>query len=69
MPFITILFALDLIITGIVGFVATGKEHFTALIPCNAWCSHGCNYRICSNDFRRFDRLAKVSFRKYERFA
>ena len=33
MPFITILFALDLIITGIVGFVATGKEHFTALIP------------------------------------
>jgi len=33
MPFITILFALDLIITGIVGFVVTGKEHFTALIP------------------------------------
>lgn len=26
-------FALDLIITGIVGFVVTGKEHFTALIP------------------------------------
>ena len=33
MPFITILFALDLIITGIVGFVVTGKEHITALIP------------------------------------
>ena len=33
MPFITILFALDFIITGIVGFVVTGKEHITALIP------------------------------------
>ncbi len=33
MPFITILFALDLIITGIVGFVVTGKVQPTALIP------------------------------------
>ncbi len=33
MPFITILFALDLIIIGFLGYVITGKEHLTALIP------------------------------------
>lgn len=33
MPFITVLFALDLILTGIIGYQVTGAESITALIP------------------------------------
>ncbi len=33
MPFITILFAIDLILTGIIGFQVTGGKSYTALIP------------------------------------
>lgn len=33
MPFITILFAVDLILTGVIGYQVTGAESVTALIP------------------------------------
>ena len=33
MPFITILFAIDLLLTGIIGYQVTGAESYTALIP------------------------------------
>ena len=33
MPFITILFAIDLLLTGIIGYQVTGANSPTALIP------------------------------------